>query len=778
MRKRLPAMLITFLGGVVVHLYLTYLNNGFDPGKVSEWTPYINVSENPGSSAFLIWTAVSSLGWSFLFTIFKEGPVRAATSIAMQPVNLVKKLFKSSVLEYACWAVGGGGALLAAATLGSNRPAGISMGLVWVFMGMSRAGQMLAQFIFQGLMHVLSGHLGRLRPSAELIQIVLAGLGPGFMIAGLLNSGDWQALVGLVVLAGGIGLFFAGRKRQGGMAAAAGQLSALLLIAGGAVAVYTLIRMLWPRSVLANDFGEAENGSFWNAVKNGGDAIVTAAKKAVETALGATGGALAPPIKPPQVYGGSTDPGTGETTPQRTNPWDPDPEEQKNRWKKDHVIWDPQTLEYRPPLPDEYPPPDGPPEYHKKTPYETDHPRDQVPPDCLDLYDKYVKAQGTAQNGASDLKSAAEAYQKAQAVYNLKLQMWTLIMGAQMGEIAAGGVAGVRGAGVAAESAGAAGTSAVRQASREGLREIADSAAVEAAAAETEVNNLTAQVTQLRQLSLDATTEASAAGQALETLKASGVAEEQGAADSASTEVQAAEKAEAESEGELDISRKGAANARKDAEAARNRFERVKEAAARNKEFDALQNEKDSIAERYQELDLEQREVEKQADALRDKRVVPIQRQLKEAADAAADKEAADLWMQQNDVKNQIRELEGQQKQLGAEAVPKAQAELAQLDDQIAAIDAQQKQIISRVSPKKTFKAGDLSGADLQEYQQLSQKMDELKSQRLRVGNDPTAASEVSDKASGLQAQIDAAKEQQAKIEARAKEIDSQDYRK
>ena len=68
--KRLPLVILMFIGTTVLHTFLVYLNGGFDPGKTSEYTSYINVDENPGSSAFLIFSALAGLGWSFIYTIF------------------------------------------------------------------------------------------------------------------------------------------------------------------------------------------------------------------------------------------------------------------------------------------------------------------------------------------------------------------------------------------------------------------------------------------------------------------------------------------------------------------------------------------------------------------------------------------------------------------------------------------------------------------------------------------------------------------------------------
>src|SRR5207302_3432569 len=137
--------------------------------------------------------------------------------------------FSSSKQQYACMALGAGGALMVGAMLGGNRAAGISFGLLWVYFGLSRAGQMIASLIFGGLMQVTSGHLGRMRPSVELIQMVLAGLGPGFMLGGLLNAPAWQIAIGFLVVLAGVALFLVSRRPQAGVAAAAGQVSTLLL---------------------------------------------------------------------------------------------------------------------------------------------------------------------------------------------------------------------------------------------------------------------------------------------------------------------------------------------------------------------------------------------------------------------------------------------------------------------------------------------------------------------------------------------------------------------
>ena len=434
--KRLPMMAITFVGATLLHTYLVYLNGGFDPGKTSSYTSYINVDENPGSSAFLIWTAIAGLGWSFLSTVFTQGPIRAATSIVMQPVNMVKKLFASTRREYACWAIGGGAALVASALLGANRPAGFSMALLFSFLGLSQAGQMIAQLIYGGIAQVLTGHLGRLRPSVDMIQIVIASLAPGFAIAGAIGDAQWQVIAGLVVVAGGVFLFVA-RKPGAGIAPAAGQASALFLIGFSGAAAYAVIRMWKPRSAFANDFGKPENGSFINAITKGGIAGVGGVvKRSAVPGAGAGLAPLMPPIKT-KTYGPPDN--------KRSNPWDPPPDEQKNMWLKNHVIWDPKTLSYRPPNPGEYPPPVDPPE--NPPPFQKQLPRDQVPPDCLDLYDAYVRCQGIAVSGDVQIEAANEAYQLAMAHLLMLFAKMEMYLGIEAGQMIEGGRAAIKGAG-------------------------------------------------------------------------------------------------------------------------------------------------------------------------------------------------------------------------------------------------------------------------------------------------------------------------------------------
>jgi hypothetical protein len=659
--KRLPLMALTFAGSALLHTYLVYLNNGFDPGKVTEYTPYINVDENPGSSAFLIWTALSGLGWSFLSTIFSQGPIRAVTSIVMQPVNMVKKLFTSTHAEYACWAVGGGGALVATAMLGANRPAGFSMALLWSFLGLSQFGQMLAQLIYGGLTQILSGHVGRLRPSVELIQIVIAALAPGFALAGALGTAQWQLVAGLAAIAGGVFLFL--RKKPGGMANAAGQVTTLFLVAFSGAAIYSLFRLLWPRSAYANDFGKAENGSFINAITKGGiNGVTGVVLRSLWPAGGAAVAPLLPPIKLPDPPGNKG-----------PNVFDPPPDEQQRMWNKNHVIWDPSTLSYRPPKPNEYPPPVDPPE--KTTPFQQQVPRDQVPPDCLDLYDAYVRSQGIVLSGDDQIQAASQAYQQAMAHLLELFAKLEMYLGIEAGEMIEGARGAIKGAGGLVESG-----SGVKQATRAGLRDIADRAAVEAAAAESEVASQTALMNNLRQVSLDATGELTTATQSLNTLKSglTDVTSAQGEVDTASTALNDAETAVTESEENLEVARNQQA-------AAKTNLARAKEWAALDSEttqmqaqIDQMQNEEYAIAKEYNQA--HNAEIKAKVDARMDKLL----------------QDQVDLSAKLNQLKAQSNQIE---KQVGHTLRIGENAEYDALKDQINAVKAQKEVLDAKKGP-------------------------------------------------------------------------------
>ncbi len=555
--KRLPLMALSFFGSWFVHTYLVFLNDGWDKGKISGLTPFINVLENDPMSAMMLWGACSALGWSFIATMFSQGPVRAVTSIVMQPVNMVKQIAGSTRREGACWALGAGVALLGSAALNTNRPAGLSFALLGSMFGLSDTGRMIAQQLVSFLTKLGTGMAGT---SVKYVQIVMAALAPGFAVAGALNMQSVNALLGILAIAGGVFLLL--RHDDKGKGLAAGQIQGLLLIASGGAALYSLWQLLWPRIAHAGDFGDSENhGDFVGALNGEGG------KKAIQLGFppsAAAGlGPLAPAIKPPKKY----DDGP--------NVWDPPPDEQTNRWNKDHVVWDPNTLSWRPPHVDEFPPPpvgpEGPP------PYEKQHPADQIPDSCRDLYNQYVQAQATAKSGDDAIQAAGVEYQSAVDAMLKMYAKLVALLGFEGGQaMAPYAEQGAMGAG---RSALGTGESSVRAATRSGLSEIADRAASEADAAATEVSTQTTLLTQLRQASLDATTDATAAAQSLSALKTgmTGTTEAEGDVEAAAANVEASERAITEAEEEIVV--------------ARNRLQTVKNNVALGQEWTVLDSE-------------------------------------------------------------------------------------------------------------------------------------------------------------------------------------------
>ena len=123
-----------------------------------------------------------------------------------------------------------------------------------------------------------------------------------------------------------------------------------------------------------------------------------------------------PATKPPKNYG-----------PGKTNVWDPPEEEQQHKWEKEGLVWDPVELTWRPPRAGEIPPPPDAPE--NPPPYQQQHPREKVPPDCLNLYDDYVLVQSRLIALETEIKFASEAQWDAQFKLNQLLAKFSLKFG-------------------------------------------------------------------------------------------------------------------------------------------------------------------------------------------------------------------------------------------------------------------------------------------------------------------------------------------------------------
>lgn len=164
----------------------------------------------------------------------------------------------------------------------------------------------------------------------------------------------------------------------------------------------------------------------------GGAVAGDVAGTATGTALG--GGEGTPEMKTPKDYG-----------PGKDNPWDPPIEKQREMWEKEGLVWDPDTLSWRKPRPNEIPPPKGMPE--KPTPYERQKPRSEVPGACVVFYDRYVAAQAKVLDLRRQVDAARDKHLKAQDHLNKQLAKFTIKLGLDVGQIAGGGLQGIKDAG-------------------------------------------------------------------------------------------------------------------------------------------------------------------------------------------------------------------------------------------------------------------------------------------------------------------------------------------
>ena len=163
----------------------------------------------------------------------------------------------------------------------------------------------------------------------------------------------------------------------------------------------------------------------------GGGVIARGVTKAIADTKDAWREPLPPPGPPtpgPPLVGYSE----GRDGAKKDNPWDPSDEERRAKWEKEKLVWDPRELTFRPPRPEEYPPPSGPPEVRFVTPFERGSPRTQTPPECLDLYDKYVGAQAELLEVEGRLRGARDEFQRQQELLQFKLGIFTAQFGADM----------------------------------------------------------------------------------------------------------------------------------------------------------------------------------------------------------------------------------------------------------------------------------------------------------------------------------------------------------
>jgi len=426
---RLPLMILSFLGSMVLHTYLlSWVNDGFE--KRSWVSPYINVTGN-GLSSTVIWSSLSALIWQFIIGSFRQGPIQTITSMIVAPLDRYKNLAGPGLGPAL---MGAGTAFFISSFVPLNPQANFSAGLFFTIFGTSEYGRFAAQGLSRLWPVVKAAVLPNSGSDAAVnlraAEMVIAGIGPALMVARFVPL---PFFAGLVFIAAGFFLWMNQER------ASIGTAGGLILVAGTAAAAHSLFSLFFPDPVEAHDFGRTEAGgdfrTWWNspgkerALFNGG--IPSA---------GAAVGPMAPPPKT-RDYG------------DRSNPWDPPEDEQRQRWEKDRLVWDPGTSSWRPPKPGEIPRPPNAPE---DGPYQRNHPRDQCPAECVGLWDQYSAVQHLVFGGQSEIDKAKLAYQQSQDHLNKQLAKFALLTGWDLGSLAGGGIDGVRsaGAGVRAGSRG------------------------------------------------------------------------------------------------------------------------------------------------------------------------------------------------------------------------------------------------------------------------------------------------------------------------------------
>ena len=175
----------------------------------------------------------------------------------------------------------------------------------------------------------------------------------------------------------------------------------------------------------------------------GGGATAIAIREALKAGLKQTPEAPGPAI--PEREG-----------PPKDNPFDPTGQERRDKWAKEGLVWDPRELGWRRPKPEEIPPPENPPE--EAPPYQRQNPRNKTPPECLNLYDEYVRAEADLLRMEPEMQALADSLKVAQEWLQTKLTIFTVQFGADMTDFFQLGVAGARLAGPLSAAIGRAGS--------------------------------------------------------------------------------------------------------------------------------------------------------------------------------------------------------------------------------------------------------------------------------------------------------------------------------
>lgn len=314
---RLPIMFGMFGFVSILHwILLVIVNDGFQ--KDSWAAPFLAVSGNFVSSLF-IYGLSSGLIWSFVFSIFRMGPLGAVRHLVTRPAMLLKLAKSGGTRGTGLFVFASGGALFFAA-LFLNTPSCLAAALSVTFLGMSRPGMLLVSF----LSALWSGATRRLDQKGDQVfsqmtqylRIFMAGTSPGFLVGAVLffpqlffaipGPGIIAALLGMGLMALGALLAFGVLFPPAPGAGRPGPLTAALLIGFGTTFLYAVFEFLFTPDAWAHDSGWSEGGRSVTGVLTHSGAAEGIARSGADGAAGG-GGALVPPMgdeeePPPPVW--------------------------------------------------------------------------------------------------------------------------------------------------------------------------------------------------------------------------------------------------------------------------------------------------------------------------------------------------------------------------------------------------------------------------------------------------------------------------------------------
>lgn len=309
--RRLPIMLLTWLGAMVLHTCAVVVwNDGFCVDSSKRVDGWINVLTDIGgrpayfSSVLAIWGMASALLWAFAISLFRVGPKRAVTNAVAAPFRIFTFIGSVGVRGLGAFLLGAGTALLLSLPFHFNRPAGYVLGVTWTFMGLSRPGLLVARAVAGGAAWIASLVTRRKQergePAVTAAQLLVAGIAPGLLLSAVVKEPRNPVLLGVLLVVVGLCLWVI-FSRPFRPLAALGEATSIWLVGSVVALLAVLADMLWARRALAHDGGLQEymdghdDGTVADYAKNdpGAGKSVT---QGVAPSSSAAGGGLTPPL--------------------------------------------------------------------------------------------------------------------------------------------------------------------------------------------------------------------------------------------------------------------------------------------------------------------------------------------------------------------------------------------------------------------------------------------------------------------------------------------------